>query len=372
MKKYISSYLPGIIIPFAMAVSLYTGQNRTALMAVLLCFIGLIIGGRTGRTLGILWMALGAIICALNWYHGTDGAWTQMLLLSGAVVMLYQALDEKAKALSKSLCLWAALGLGILILADTVIISAGSGSGIPGFGYLAGPLGTMEAAGLFFATAALSDDNLYRRYIFCVILGMTGSITGLIGIGTGMIYKNKNWQADTLWVCVGLLFLVSPYPLIWLLYAAFMLWCVPEVHKQVIKIPDKLRFIPLILFMVNPKTISMAKTWNASILAMENGWEWNFFLGTGPGYDLFIGGLFQATLELGIIAAVLLLLCARQLKDAPAKYPWIVNLIFGASAFIPAPFLLGAGTGMGETEEKTTMDVRLYFAVMALCALPLC
>lgn len=371
-KKYLDDRVAAMCLPLAMIAALGMGQHRMAGIAALLALAGFLNMGTVRKKQAILWIMLGLTVCGVVWHHNAGGTWVDVLLLYGSAAMLYQSLDEESKRASKYWCLWIASFVALFGIIDLYMIRTGHLTGVTETGYLTGMLGTAEAAGLFFAMATLTDNSLRRRYIFCVALGMTGSVLGFLCLGAGLLFKKQDWTTDTLWTLIGLLFLIFPHQELWFLITVFLFWCIPETQAIVGKGYDKLGFLPFVIALLNPWSLFMVKDWGKRVVTMVNSWDGHFFFGTGPGETMLAGGLFQTAVELGIVTAFFFGICAMRLCKKPAGYAWVLNLIFGACALVPAPFLLGTGTGMADIPEEDEVNGRPYFLIMLIMGLYLC
>lgn len=371
-KKYIDDKMAGACIPLAMILSLGLGFSHMAFVGTLLAMAGFLNNGNVKKLHAIVWIVLGSITCLLNGYWHMGGTWSDVFFLYGSAVMLYESLSFDGKKLSRCWCLRIAVVIALFAAIDLYSVRALCQESVQNAGYLSGMLGTPEVAGLFFAMATLSDSSMKRRFVFCVALGMTGSVLGFLCLGAGLLIKRQDCMEDLLWTFLGLSFLVCPSDNLWLLIAIFLFWCVPETKACIGKKSEKWAWIPFTCALLNPWTFSYMKQWMGSFLSMIENTDWNFFVGTGQGDTMWIGSLSQIVIELGIIAACVLVLCVLSFYKRPSGCAWTLHLIFGACSFIPAPFLLGVGTGMVDACEKDRVNGRIYFFILLGIGMCLC
>lgn len=371
-RKFLDDRVAGACIPFVMILALAFGCELMAPVAGLLALVGFLNMGKVGKKQGIIWLLLGFFTCIVNMYHDKGGTWADVLLVYSSSVLLYQSLDYKGKWLSRTWCLRIAVIVAILETANMYMIGVGQFAEVAEHLQPFGIFGSTEAAGLFFAMAALSDCSIYRRYIFCVALGLTGSPLGLLCLGAGLLFKRRDWVMDMLWALVGLFYFICPFHNIWFLTAAFLLWCVPDVYACVQRGSEKWGWIPFIAALLNPWSLIMLSEWGIHVRFLLKRWNWHVFFGIGAGDMLLTGGLFQVMVELGIFVTILLIAYVRLLCRRPTGYAWMIHLIFGMCAFIPAPFLVGAGTGMGDVLEVKEVNSRPYFFGLLVLSIYLC
>lgn len=361
-KKLMDDKVAGACIPLALILSFAVGQDKMAAIAALLALAGWMNMGKVSRPVCTVFSVL---VCIVSCFHGSSGMWPDTILLYGACIMLYQSVDHKGKLLSRTWCLRAAALIVVLGIAGMYMKETSE------IWRFYGTFNTADSAGLFFAVAALSDNSPRRRYLFCVGLGMSGSVLGLISMGMGLLFKKQDWVEDTAWTATGLLAYVCPLNL-WFLIVCFLFWCVPEMQACVGKGSEKLGFVPFALSICNPLTFSMLHDWAENIVDMFNKWDWHIFAGIGPGEILYTSGLFQIMTELGIIITILLVICVLPFRRKPAGCAWLVHFLFGAAALTPYAFLLGAGTGMADALTEEGTPGRRHFFILLVISLYMC
>lgn len=368
-RKIMSDNAAGIVIPAVMVLCICTGNYKVGAFATLLALAAWMVKGNVKP---LPWIAVAAGMAVVCWRHGSGGTWADSLVMFSAAALLNQPLDSAGKRLSKLWSLRAAAAVTLVSMLGAYLPASGFLQTVEPIQPMSGMFGTPEAAGLFFAVAALSDISLKRRCIFCTALGMTGSVLGIICLAAGLVSRKQDWLEDMLWTMSGLLWFVIPAN-VWMLSALFLFWCIPETHSVTGQGMEKWSWVPLVPAVLNPWTFGMLAGWASSISNAMSSWNWRCFLfGRGPGGELFAGGLFQALLELGIIGTAPLVLCAAYLVARPSGRAWVLNLLFGSCAFLPAPALLAAGTGVANVPEGERSDGKLCSALMLAMCLYLC
>lgn len=361
-KPFLDDVPAGMCLVLMLVAAVIWGQHTMAAFGALLALIGWMRCGNVQKSLGWCWVILSLFLCFLSLWHGKTEMWGEVLLLFGSAVLLYQSLGVEGKVIAREGCLSITALLAILKVCSCYLLAAGYGT-INLFP--ARFFGNIEEAGLFFAIGILCDKFPRRRFFSCIALGLLGSGSGFLSLGFGLFFK-ENWIMEVTGVILGLLWNVLPVQ-IWTFLVIFTFLCMSEIQKWSRKWAKKMNWIPLVVGIINPWTIGMVKNFTFGMVKSFG----NFLFGNGPGDKLLYGGLVQMVVELGFILVVLFLPCLKKIWKSPAGKAWCMNLLLGACAFLPAPFLLGAACGVGGCRGNKT-NGRKYFLILAVIGLLIC
>lgn len=363
-RPFIGDFSAAICLILVLIAGILLGQHTMAAFGSLVSLIGWLWCGEVSKKTARAWVLVGIFICFLTLWHGRTETWAEAFLLFGSSILLYQSLSEEGKAFSREGCLWIAVLLAVMKIGICYLWAAGYGE----VGLFPGRFFKhIEEAGLFFAVAVVCDRSPRRRFLYSIALGLISSGSGLLCLGFGLLFK-KNWVMEVEGIILGLLWNICPISL-WSFLVMFLFLCMPEIVNWSESKFYKIRFISLILGLFNPWTFKALKEfWMSATGYIRN---IHILFGNGPGEEMVFGGFLQMGVELGIIIIILFLPCLKQILNHSAGKVWTVNFVIGSCAFLPAPFLLGAGCGMGDDSDDK-VNGRRYFMLMTIIGLFIC